>query len=103
MAKPKRTPLAFNTNELTDELKESAGRGVNATRARRVQEQQGGDDRSEPDAFVAWTGSEARHGILSSGTPRLTAAARSWETDARRQGSEKSSQTIGLLSTPQNC
>jgi len=30
MAKPKRTPLTFNTNELTNELKESAGRGVDA-------------------------------------------------------------------------
>jgi hypothetical protein len=30
MAKPKRTPLAFNTNQLTDGLKESAGQGVNA-------------------------------------------------------------------------
>src|SRR5687767_11321831 len=30
MAKPKRTPLAFNTNELTNELKESAGKGVDA-------------------------------------------------------------------------
>src|SRR5881296_2467553 len=30
MAKPKRTPLAFNTNQLTDELKESSGKGVDA-------------------------------------------------------------------------
>jgi hypothetical protein len=30
MAKPKRTPLAFNTNQLTDGLKESAGKGVDA-------------------------------------------------------------------------
>jgi hypothetical protein len=30
MAKPKRTPLAFNTNQLTDGLKESAGQGMNA-------------------------------------------------------------------------
>jgi hypothetical protein len=30
MAKPKRTPLSFNTNELTNELKESSGKGVDA-------------------------------------------------------------------------
>src|SRR5215216_5065573 len=30
MAKPKRTPLAFNTIQLTDELKGSAGKGVDA-------------------------------------------------------------------------